>query len=422
MEKIHSLTGMLDLIGHKTSKDDLAEKIFYTEEILRDIFESFSISEIRTPALESSSLFKRSVGDASDIVNKELYSFLDKNEKSITLRPEGTASVIRSVIEKKLDNDTHKLWYLGPMWRYERPQKGRYRQFNQAGIEILGYPEGLAELEIVSIICSINNALGIEKPVLKINHLGNNETKQNYCKALEDFLMPLSSKLDNKDLERLNKNPLRVLDSKNLDTQAILKDGPKIIDYLSEDAISILNTIKDTYSNDCDIEIDHNLVRGLDYYTGFVFEAVSSSLGAQDSYIGGGRYDELCKQLGGKSLPAIGMAIGIERLASLAKTYKNNRTLVSFIILSSNIEPKAYKIAHNLRSLNDSINIDVQLSDGSLKSKLRRANKDNAAYALIIGEDELKSKKIIVKPLLEKNSEQVILSLEEINSFIKQLK
>ena len=232
---------MNDLIGHKTSKDDLAERIFYTEEILRDIFESYSISEIRTPALESSNLFKRSVGDASDIVNKELYSFLDKNEKSITLRPEGTASVIRSVIEKKIDNDTHKLWYLGPMWRYERPQKGRYRQFNQAGVEILGYPEGLAELEIVSLICSINRALGIDDSVLKINHLGNNETKQNYCKALEDFLIPLSSKLDAKDLERLNKNPLRVLDSKNLNTQAILKDAPKIIDYLSEDAISILN-------------------------------------------------------------------------------------------------------------------------------------------------------------------------------------
>ena len=165
MEKIQSLTGMMDLIGHKTSKDDIALRIFYTEEILRDIFESYSISEIRTPALESSSLFKRSVGDASDIVNKQLYTFLDKNEKSITLRPEGTASVIRSVIEKKIDNDTHKLWYIGPMWRYERPQKGRYRQFNQAGVEILGYSEGLAELEIVSIICSINKALGIEKPI-----------------------------------------------------------------------------------------------------------------------------------------------------------------------------------------------------------------------------------------------------------------
>ena len=175
MEKIHSLTGMMDLIGNKAQKEDIANKIFYTEEVLKSIFENYSISEIRTPALENSSLFKRSVGDNSDIVNKELYSFLDKNEKSITLRPEATASVIRSVIEKKIDNETHKFWYLGPMWRYERPQKGRYRQFSQAGIEILGYPEGLAELEMISIVCAINKALGIEKPLLKINHLGSKE-------------------------------------------------------------------------------------------------------------------------------------------------------------------------------------------------------------------------------------------------------
>ena len=422
MEKIHSLSGMMDLISHKTRKEETADKIFHTEEILRNFFESYSFSEIRTPALESSSLFKRSVGDTSDIVNKELYSFLDKNDKSITLRPEGTASVIRSVIQKKIENKMHKLWYLGPMWRYERPQKGRYRQFNQAGIEILGYPEGLAELEIVSIICAINKALGIENSVLKINHLGNNQTKQNYCEALKDFLIPFSSKLDNKDLERLNKNPLRILDSKNEETQAILKESPKIIDYLTDDDLDTLNIIKNTFSNDCDIEIDHSLVRGLDYYTGFVFEAVSSSLGAQDAYLGGGRYDELCKQLGGKDLPAIGMAMGIERLASLVKTYKESKTLVSFIILSSNIEPKAYKIAHKLRAVNNLINIDVQLSDGSLKSKLRRANKDNAAYALILGEDELKTENIIVKSLLDEHSEQVTMSLNDIESFVEKIK
>ena len=413
---------MLDLISHKTQKEDIANRIFHTEEILKNIFEGYSFSEIRTPALESSSLFKRSVGDTSDIVNKELYSFFDKNEKSITLRPEGTASVIRSVVQKKIENEKHKLWYLGPMWRYERPQKGRYRQFYQAGIEILGYPEGLAELEIVSIICSINKALGLENTVIKINHLGNNETKQNYCEALKEFLIPLSSKLDDKDLERLNKNPLRILDSKSTDTQEILKGAPKIIDYLSDSALYTLNIIKNTFADDCEIEIDPNLVRGLDYYTGFVFEAVSSSLGAQDAYLGGGRYDELCKQLGGKDLPAIGMAIGIERLASLAKTHKESKTLISFIILSSNIEPKAYKIAHKLRSLNNSIDIDVQLSDGSLKSKLRRANKDNAAYALILGEDELKSKNIIVKSLLDVNSEQVTMSFKDIDSFIKKIK
>lgn len=422
MEKIQSLTGMMDLIENKANKADTANGIFYTEHILKDIFETYSISEIRTPALEDSSLFKRSVGDTSDIVNKELYSFMDKNDKSITLRPEGTASVIRSIIEKKIDNESNKFWYLGPMWRYERPQKGRYRQFSQAGVEILGYSEGIAELEIVSIICSINKALGIENSILKINHLGDKESKENYCNALKNFLMPLSSKLDEKDIQRLNTNPLRVLDSKSSETQEILKDAPKINDFLTDQSLDLLNLVKNTFSEECNIEIDHTLVRGLDYYTGFVFEAVSSDLGAQDAYLGGGRYDDLCKQLGGKDLPAIGMAIGIERLSLLTKTYKKNRTLISFIIISSNLESKAYKIAHNLRSINSSIDIDVQLSDGSLKSKLRRANKDNASYAFIIGEDELKSENIIVKSLNDENSEQIIMNISEIENFIQNIK
>ena len=422
MEKIQSLTGMMDLIANKSDKADTANRIFYAEQMLRDIFENYSISEIRTPALENSSLFKRSVGDTSDIVNKELYSFLDKNDRSITLRPEGTASVIRSIIEKKIDNESNKFWYLGPMWRYERPQKGRYRQFNQAGVEILGYSEGIAELEIVSIICSINKALGIENSILKINHLGDKESKQNYCDALKDFLMPLSSNLDEKDIQRLNTNPLRVLDSKNSETQEILKNAPKINDFLTDQSLNLLNLVKNTFSEECNIKIDHTLVRGLDYYTGFVFEAVSSDLGAQDAYLGGGRYDDLCKQLGGKDLPAIGMAIGIERLSLLTKTYKKNRTLISFIIISSNLESKAYKIAHNLRSINSSIDIDVQLSDGSLKSKLRRANKDNASYAFIIGDDELKSENIIVKSLNDENSEQIIMNISEIENFIQNIK
>ena len=422
MKKIQSLTGMMDLIENKANKADTANGIFYTEHILKDIFETYSISEIRTPALEDSSLFKRSVGDTSDIVNKELYTFMDKNDKSITLRPEGTASVIRSIIEKKIDNESNKFWYLGPMWRYERPQKGRYRQFSQAGVEILGYSEGIAELEIVSIICSINKALGIENSILKINHLGDKESKEKYCNALKNFLMPLSSKLDEKDIQRLNTNPLRVLDSKNSETQEILKDAPKINDFLTDQSLDLLNLVKNTFSKECNIEIDHTLVRGLDYYTGFVFEAVSSDLGAQDAYLGGGRYDDLCKQLGGKDLPAIGMAIGIERLSLLTKTYKKNRTLISFIIISSNLESKAYKIAHNLRSINSSIDIDVQLSDGSLKSKLRRANKDNASYAFIIGEDELKSENIIVKSLNDENSEQIIMNISEIENFIQNIK
>ena len=422
MDKINSLTGMMDLLASKTSKEELANKIFYTEKVLQEIFDNFKISQIRTPSLEHTNLFERSVGNSSDIVNKELYTFFDKNDRSISLRPEGTASVIRSLIEKKLDGDFHKLWYLGPMWRYERPQKGRYRQFNQAGVEILGYKEGMAEFEMISMVCSINHRLRIEKPTIKINHLGDNETKKNFCDALIEYLKPIKSQLDEKDLFRLEKNPLRILDSKSPQTIELLKDGPKISEFLQESSLKIMDLIVDTFSDECEIQIDHNLVRGLDYYTGFVFEAISSNLGAQDAYLGGGRYDNLCKQLGGKDLPAIGMAIGIERLSLLSNVLEESKTSISLIIISSNIEPKAYKIAHNLRSLNNNINVDVQLSDGSLKSKLRRANKDNSSYAIIIGEEELGSDSVIVKSLFDDDSEQTIMKMNDFNNFIKNLK
>tara|TARA_B100001027_G_scaffold109024_1_gene75149 strand:+ start:372 stop:1613 length:1242 start_codon:yes stop_codon:yes gene_type:complete len=412
---------MIDLIDNSSNKEEIANKIFFTEKILKKTFENFHFYEIRTPALEDTDLFKRSVGDTSDIVNKELYSFEDKNKKSITLRPEGTASVIRSIIEKKLDGDPQKLWYLGPMWRYERPQKGRYRQFNQAGVEILGYEEGMSELELISMVCCINKEFKIESPVIKINHLGNNETKNNFCKALVKYLSPMKELLNEKDLSRLSKNPLRILDTKDSKIQSILKKGPQISDYLSEESLNMLKLIKKTFSNDCEIIIDHNLVRGLDYYSGFVFEAISPNLGAQDAYLGGGRYDNLCKQLGGKDLPAIGMAIGIERLALISNIFKNNKTLVSFIIISSNLEQKAYKIAHDIRTMNSEIEINVQLSDGSLKSKLRRANKDKSSYAIIVGDEELQTDTVILKSLSDKEFEQKTLDLKELKQFITNL-
>ena len=421
MKKITSLTGMVDLLSSKSNHDDIANKIYTIEGKLKQIFENFSFSEIRTPALEQTALFERSVGESSDIVNKELYSFLDKNNNSICLRPEGTASVIRSVIEKKLDGDLSKFYYLGPMWRYERPQKGRFRQFNQAGIEVLGYPEGLAELELISMVCNLNKEFKINNPVLKINHLGCSETKEKFTRALLDYFNPIKSDLNERDLSRLQKNPLRILDSKDPKTQEILKGAPSISDYLPKSSLELLSNIQKMFSEECNIKIDPNLVRGLDYYTGLVFESISSDLGAQDSYIGGGRYDNLCSQLGGKDMPAIGMAIGIERLALISNLSKNNRITITFIIISNNNQSKAYKIAHDLRSTNKNINIDVQLSATSLKSKLRRANKDNASYAVIIGDEELKSNKLILKPLNIKDSEQTVMTINELEKFIKDL-
>ena len=402
-------------------KNNLSSKFFQVEQKIKEIFINYKLEEIRTPALEDANLFNRSVGNTSDIVNKEIYAFNDRNNKTIALRPEGTASVIRSIIEKKLDQTTHKLWYMGPMWRYERPQKGRYRQFNQAGVEILGIKEGFPEFEMISLVCSIINGFNLKNCSIKINHLGTKENKQTFCDALVQYLLPFKDSLDDKDVERLNKNPLRILDTKSEKTQALLKNAPSIKDYIDQTSIEFLKSIKDQFSDLCDMEIDYSLVRGLDYYSGFVFEAISSELGAQDSFLGGGRYDHLCKKLGGKDLPSIGMALGIERFAELINTDTSSTKTASFLIVTSNLEPKAYKIAHQLRALNKEIILDVHLSDGSLKSKLRRSNKDNADYAIIIGEDELKNNTAVIKYLKDELREQQTVTLDELYSFYKSI-
>ncbi len=419
MDKIQSLTGMQDLYDDGSS--DLSSNFFYVERKIKEIFINYRLSEIRTPILEDIRLFSRSVGSSSDIVNKEIYEFNDRNDKKIALRPEGTASVIRSVIEKKLDTFEQKLCYIGPMWRYERPQKGRYRQFHQAGVEILGITEGLPEYEMISIICSIINEFELENCTIKINHLGNQVAKDNFCNSLKDFLTPYKEILDEKDILRLDKNPLRILDSKNKKTQELLKDAPSIKNFLDPSAVKILEDIKKEFSQFCNIEIDFSLVRGLDYYSGFVFEATSSDLGAQDSFLGGGRYDQLCKKLGGKELPSIGMAIGIERLAHLIGNIVESKKNISFIIVTSNLEPKAYKIAHQLRAINKNILLDINLSNSSMKSKLRRANKHNAEYAIIIGDDELISDTAIIKPLSNELEEQITVSIKDLYSFYKKL-
>ena len=420
MANIKSLTGMQDLYDDGDMKN-LSSKLFEVEKRIKDIFINYKFQEIRTPVLEDANLFIRSVGSSSDIVNKEIYSFNDRNDKALAMRPEGTASVIRSIIEKKLELSTHKLWYLGPMWRYERPQKGRYRQFNQAGVEILGIPEGFPEYEMISIICSIIQDFDLKNCVIKINHLGTKENKESFCQALVNFLEPFKKELNEKDQERLEKNPLRILDSKSSETQSILKNSPSIKDFIDESSIDLLNSLKNEFSDLCNIEIDHTLVRGLDYYSGFVFEAISSELGAQNAFLGGGRYDYLCSQLGGKEMPAIGMAIGLERFSDIVSLKNTKKKLVSFIIQTSNLEPKAYKIAHHLRSLNKDIILDVSLSEGSLKSKMRKANKNNADFAIILGEEEFNNKTVVIKPLKDELKEQKAVSIADLYSFYKTL-
>ena len=414
MNKINSLRGMPDFYS-----DDL---ISWTpvENKLEKIFKTFSIGEIRTPILEYTDLFKRSVGDTSDIVNKEIYSFNDRNDQSLSLRPEGTAGVIRSVIEKKLDQQQSKFWYMGPMFRYERPQKGRYRQFHQAGIEFLGYEEGQSDFELIALVCSIINGLDIKNAKLKINHLGNKDSKKEFSSSLVNYLQPFKDQMDEKDIERLNKNPLRILDSKDHKMQEILKDGPSLSNFISESANDLLLSIKETFGDQSIIEIDNKLVRGLDYYTGLVFEACSSDLGAQDAFIGGGRYDSLAKILGGKDMPAIGLAIGLERLISISSVSGLNEKKLVFISSTSNIAPLAFKIANQLRNANSNISLDMDLTDSSLKAKLRRANKTNASHAFIFGDEEMTNKTVTVKSLRD-DTEQVSMCITECIDFYKKI-
>ena len=414
MNKINSLRGMPDFYS-----DDL---IRWTpvENKLEKIFKTFSIGEIRTPILEYTDLFKRSVGDTSDIVNKEIYSFNDRNDQSLSLRPEGTAGVIRSVIEKKLDQQQSKFWYMGPMFRYERPQKGRYRQFHQAGIEFLGYEEGQSDFELIALVCSIINGLDIKNAKLKINHLGNKDSKKEFSSSLVNYLQPFKDQMDEKDIERLNKNPLRILDSKDHKMQEILKDGPSLSNFISESANDLLLSIKEIFGDQSIIEIDNKLVRGLDYYTGLVFEACSSDLGAQDAFIGGGRYDSLAQTLGGKNMPAIGLAIGLERLISISSVSGLNEKKLVFISSTSNITPLAFKIANQLRNANSNISLDMDLTDSSLKAKLRRANKTNASHAFIFGDEEMTNKTVTVKSLRD-DTEQVSMCITECIDFYKKI-
>ena len=419
MDKIRSLTGMPDY-SEKSEKDNVAAKLFHVENSLKEIFKTFNITEIRTPALERTSLFQRSVGDFSDIVNKELYSFNDKNDRSITLRPEGTAGVIRHIVENNLESYSNKFWYMGPMWRYERPQKGRYRQFNQAGIEYLGYEEGLAELELISIVCLIIEKLNIKNSVIKINHLGNESTKAEFAEAIKNYFEPYKSSLDEIDIDRLESNPLRLLDTKNKDLQKVLRNAPVLTDFLPKNSIDLLNHIKASFQS-VEIEIDPTLVRGLDYYNGFVFEAISNDLGAQSSFLGGGRYDNLSSQLGGKIMNSIGMAIGLERISEISNIETDEKNRASFIILAGVDHTKAYKMAHELRSLNENVILETHLNCSSLKAELRRANKCKSQMALIIGEEELKNNKILIKDLKNESNEQKNVSYDELIKIYKNL-
>ena len=389
------------------------------EETTKKIFKLYGYNEIRTPIIESTELFHRSIGEATDIVEKEMYTFQDKGGRSITLRPEGTAPVVRSYIENHFPQKDpfQKFYYIGPMFRYERPQKGRYRQFHQIGVEVFGSDNPYIDVEIIAIQHRIFKELGIENIKVKINSLGCSKCRPKYRENLIAYLRENREKLCETCQSRLERNPLRVLDCKNESCQNVVKNGPTINEHLCSDCKTHHEKVLEGLTSlSIPYEEDPFLVRGLDYYSKTVFEFISGGLGAQNTVSAGGRYDNLVAELGGKDTPGIGFALGMERLALLinqGSIEKNNP--IFFIPLGEKALSIGTVELEKLRNNDIPVLWTGKLS--SVKSQLRHANRNNADLVLILGENEVDKKIFLVKNMKENWEKEV--SWEKISDFLK---
>jgi len=415
MSKFEKVRGMHNIPVEETHY--WSHVLNFSEKLMK----SFSYSEIRLPIIEYTNLFERSVGSETDIVNKEMFTFNSKSDKSLTLRPEGTAGCMRVAINQGLlDKGPQRLFYSGPMYRYERPQKGRNREFFQLSAELFGIESMSAELEVFQIIETIIKKYKIQDSRLEINSLGSEEDQRNFSKALQAFLKPLKSKLDKDSQNRLEKNPLRILDSKSTETKEVLSNAPKIAEFRSKNSTSNFNLLKNLL-NDFGIEYkeNENLVRGLDYYNDAVFEWKSDSLGSQNTFCAGGRYDSLAKKLGGRQTPAIGASLGIDRLIIACKDkYKfPSQKLIAVILLDKNFLKQGNSISEKIRLNFPDIGVRFSGLNVNLKSELKRAIKNKFNFAIIIGREEVESSTYTIKDLdSEKNYEK--LSEEKLFSFL----
>jgi len=408
--KIQSIRGMNDLLPEQSATWQ------YLERAVADVLGRYSYREIRFPILEQTELFKRAVGEVTDIVEKEMYSFTDRNGDSLSLRPEGTAGCVRACTQNGLlHNQTQRLWYTGPMFRHERPQKGRLRQFHQIGVEAFGLVGPDIDAELLLITARLWKVLNIDHAVkLQINSLGTSADRATYRAALVDYLTQRHDQLDEDSQRRLSSNPMRILDSKNEATQALLQEAPKLADFIYQES-------RDHFQQICAVldqagvayEINQRLVRGLDYYSKTVFEWVTDSLGAQGTVCAGGRYDGLVEQLGGKPCPGVGFAMGVERLVLLLDELgvvpdSVGQQVDLYLLAVGNIEQQALVLAENLRTDCANIRLEVHCGGGSFKSQIKKADKSGAAIALILGEDEAASGTIGVKYLREDTEQQTV--------------
>jgi len=409
-KNIQAIRGMNDYLPAETV---VWQRI---EQILKQVLAGYGYSEIRLPIVEQTPLFKRAIGEVTDVVEKEMYTFEDRNGESLTLRPEGTAGCVRAGIEHGLlYNQEQRLWYVGPMFRYERPQKGRYRQFHQMGVEVFGLQGPDVDAELIMMTARWWKALGIAEHVnLELNSIGSLEARAAYREALIAFLEQHQDVLDEDCKRRMYTNPLRVLDSKNPDIQTLLNSAPELSDYLDEESrehfaglCQLLDAAGIAYT------VNQRLVRGLDYYNRTVFEWVTSSLGSQGTVCGGGRYDGLVEQLGGRATPAVGFAMGLERLVLLVQAvnpeFEPTRIVDVYVIASGQgVQSAAMLLAEQIRDADPSLKLMSNFGGGNFKKQFARADKWGARVALMLGEDEVAKGEVTIKDL--RNGEQQTLA------------
>jgi len=417
--KIQAIRGMNDLLP--------ADSALWSslDETISNLLISYGYKYCRTPIVESTETFSRAIGEVTDIVEKEMYTWEDNNGNSLTLRPEGTASVVRMMIEHNLPREgIQKVFYNGPMFRHERPQKGRYRQFHQVGAEVFGASDAKIDAELISITDSLWKSLGINAR-LEINSLGSKESRSTYRKILTGFFNENISQLDEDSLRRLKTNPLRILDSKNKDLELLISNAPKMIDHLDDESKEHFTILK-TYLDNLDIpyEVNPKLVRGLDYYNQTVFEWISNDLGSQGTICGGGRYDGLVEKMGGNPTPAIGFAMGLERIALLIQDKNsqlvNKRCQLYFVALGDKAQIESMKLSKKILQVLPNITLSNDISMGSLKSQMKKADKSNADFALILGEEELSNNQLSIKPLKGQGVQQSI-ELEGIIQHLQEI-
>ena len=392
----------------------------WVEGQVKQVLASYGYSEVRMPIVESTPLFARAIGEVTDVVSKEMYTFWD-NDEQLTLRPEGTAGCVRAAIEHGwIYNNEQRLWYMGPMFRHERPQKGRYRQFHQAGVEVFGIANPEIDAELIILTARLWKALGIDQHVsLQLNSIGSLEARANYRSALVAFLENHQDLMSDEEKERLVKNPLRILDTKNQALQEVLNDAPKLLDYLDEESRTHFATLCQLL-DDMGIayEVNPKLVRGLDYYNKTVFEWVTSALGAQGTVCGGGRYDGLVEQLGGHAAPGVGFAMGLERLVLLVQEINAalpvaNTVDVYLVYSGEGATLNAFQLAETIRSALPQVRVMTHCSGGKFQKQFKRADKVDAKLALVIGESEVAEKTVVVKDL-RSSAEQVTISQADI--------